>query len=177
MYKIVNLFVILFLLGSHSAMDSTVLSPLLPPSQTTIAPPPPPPPLPPPIHPPMIPIDHTALLSQIKTATRNSILLCGDNTSTTYIPDSGFDSSSSHATAPPPLSQSISSSTPCTAFMIQTQTGNALLIPHPQGTVNSLRIVFFYRFVRDCFKRMHILVLIRMYAYARLREEVSSIRT
>ncbi|CAF0971515.1 unnamed protein product [Rotaria sordida] len=113
--------------GSHSGMDSTVLSPLLTP-----------PPLPPP-HPPMIPVDHTTLLSQIKTTTRNSILLCGDNTSTTtnaYMADSGFDSSSSHAvapSAPPP----IPSSTPCTAFMIQTQTGNALLIPHAQGTLMS----------------------------------------
>ncbi|CAF0873274.1 unnamed protein product [Rotaria sordida] len=117
--------------GSHSGMDSTVLSPLLTPPQI-------PPPLPPP-HPPMIPVDHTTLLSQIKTTTRNSILLCGDNTSTTtnaYMADSGFDSSSSHAvapSAPPP----IPSSTPCTAFMIQTQTGNALLIPHAQGTLMS----------------------------------------
>lgn len=110
-------------------MDSTVLSPLLTP-----------PPLPPSLHPPIIPLDHTTLLSQIKTATRNSILLCGDNISTntnSYMADSGFDSSSSHAApppVPPPLSSS-SSSTPCTAFMIQTQAGNALLIPHSQGTV------------------------------------------
>jgi hypothetical protein len=105
-------------------MDSTALSPLLTPPQ-------PPPPLPP----PLIPIDHTTLLSQIKTATRNSILLCGDNISTTtntYMGDSGFDSSSSHTAAPFALPPS----TPCTAYMIQTQTGNALLIPHSQGTVN-----------------------------------------
>ncbi|CAF4186911.1 unnamed protein product [Rotaria sp. Silwood2] len=111
-------------------MDSTVLSPLLTPPQI---PPPPPPP-----HPPMIPVDHTTLLSQIKTTTRNSILLCSDNTSmttNTYMADSGFDSSSSHAVAPPVPPPPIPSSTHCTAFMIQTQTGNALLIPHAQGTL------------------------------------------
>ncbi len=121
------------ILGSHSAMDSTVLSPLLTP----------PPPLPHPL-PPMIPVDHTTLLSQIKSATRNSILLCGDNSSTTtntYMADSGFDSSSSHA-APPPVPPPLPSSTPCTAFMIQTQTGNALLIPHSQGRVNRLDLFF-----------------------------------
>ncbi len=117
-------------------MDSSVLSPLL---------------TPPPLHPPMIPVDHTTLLSQIKTATRNSILLCGDNISTTtnsYMGDSGFDSSSSHA-APPPIPPPLPSSTPCTAFMIQTQTGNALLIPHSQGTVN--RMDLFFKFIFDCF--------------------------
>ncbi|UJR35679.1 hypothetical protein I4U23_028429 [Adineta vaga] len=119
--------------GSHSAMDSTVLSPLLPSSQIV---PPPLPPLPPPTHFPLIPVDHTTLLSQIKATTRNSILLCGDNISTTtnsYMADSGFDSSSSHAIGP----SVPSSSTPCTAFMIQTQAGNALLIPHSQGTLMS----------------------------------------
>lgn len=103
-------------------MDSNVLSPLL---------------TPPPI-PPMIPLDHTTLLSQIKTTTRNSILLCNDNASmntNTYMADSGFDSSSSHA-APPPLPSSVVSSSACTAFMIQTQNGNALLIPHSQGNFN-----------------------------------------
>ncbi len=112
-------------------MDSTVLSPLLTP-----------PPLPYP--PPMIPVDHTTLLSQIKTATRNSILLCGDNTSATtntYMADSGFDSSSSH-TAAPPVPPPLPTSTPCTAFMIQTQTGNALLIPHSQGRVNRIDLFF-----------------------------------
>ena len=126
----------LFILESHSAMDSTVLSPLLKPSQIA---PPPVPPLPPSTHPPMIPVDHTTLLSQIRTTTRNSILLCGDNISTTtnsYMADSGFDSSSSHALAPPVPPPLPSSSTPCTAFMIQTQTGNALLIPHSQGIVD-----------------------------------------
>ena len=116
-----------YFLGSHSAMDSTVLSPLLTPSQG-------------PAVPPMIPLDHTILLSQMKMATRNSILLCNDNTSTTtntYMADSGFESSSSHAAppVPPPLPASMISSTGCTAFMIQTQAGNALLIPHSQGTV------------------------------------------
>ncbi len=56
--------------------------------------------------------------------------------------DSGFDSSSSHA-APPPVPPPLPSSTPCTAFMIQTQTGNALLIPHSQGRVNRLDQFFF----------------------------------
>lgn len=120
-------------------MDSNVLSPLLTP-----------PPLP---HhlPPMIPVDHTALLSQIKTSKRNSILLCGDNSSTTtntYMVDSGFDSSGSHI-IPPPVPPPLSSTTSCTAYMIQTQTGNALLIPHTQGRLNrsdlffSIIIVFF----------------------------------
>jgi hypothetical protein len=125
-----------FSLGNHSAMDSTVLSPLLTP-----------PPLPYP--PPMIPLDHTTLLSQIKTATRNSILLCGDNTSTTtntYMADSGFDSSSSHAAAPPvPPPPPLQTSAPCTAFMIQTQTGNALLIPHSQGRVNIIDLFFLFK--------------------------------
>ncbi len=115
-------------------MDSNVLSPLLtPPSQ------------PPHLPPPMIPVDHNTLLSQIKTATRNSILLCGDNTSTTtntYMVDSGCDSSSSHTTAPP-VPPPLPSSTPCTAFMIQTQTGNALLIPHSQGIINRIDPFFF----------------------------------
>lgn len=115
-------------------MDATVLSPLLTTTQVASGPPLPPP-LPPP---PIIPVDHTTLLSQIKTKTRNSILLCGDNTSmiaNTYMADSGFDSSSSHMnTAPPvPPPPPIPSSTTCTAFMIQTQKGNALLIPHTQG--------------------------------------------
>ncbi|CAM4869415.1 unnamed protein product [Rotaria socialis] len=124
--------------GSHSAMDSSVLSPLITRSQAVQQPPPPPLPLHPP---PMIPVDHTTLLSQIKTTTRNSILFCNDNTSmttNTYIPDSGFDSSSSHATTSlPPIPPPKPSSTPCTAFMIQTQTGNALLIPHSQGSLMS----------------------------------------
>jgi hypothetical protein len=112
-------------------MDSTILSPLLTP--------------PPQLPPPIIPIDHTTLLSQIKSAKRNSIILCGDNTSTTtntYMADSGFDSSSSHA-APPPVPPPLPSSAPCTAFMIQTQTGNALLIPHSQGRVNRIDLFFF----------------------------------
>ncbi len=163
-----------FFLGSHSAMDSTVLSPLLTPSQV-------PPPLPL-SHPPLIPVDHTKLLTQIKTATRNSILLCGDTTSTitnTYMADSGCDSSSSQA-GPPPVPPPLPPSAPCTAFMIQTQTGNALLIPHPQGRVNRMDLLsfFFFKFylivLSVC---MYVLVLIRMYAYARLGEEVSSIRT
>lgn len=107
-------------------MDSNVLSPLLTPPQ-----------IPPPL-PPMIPIDHTTLLSQIKTSTRNSILFCGDNNSTTtntYMADSGFDSSGSHI-VPPPVPPPLPSTTPCTAYMIQTQTGNALLIPHTQGKIN-----------------------------------------
>ncbi|CAF4406514.1 unnamed protein product, partial [Rotaria magnacalcarata] len=113
-------------------MDSSVLSPLITRSQAIQQTPPPLP-----LHPPpMIPVDHTTLLSQIKTTTRNSILFCNDNTSittNTYIPDSGFDSSSSHATTLlPSMPPSKPSSTPCTAFMIQTQTGNALLIPHSQ---------------------------------------------
>lgn len=132
-------------------MDSNVLSPLLSPL---------PPPLP---HapPPMIPVDHTTLLSQIKTATRNSILLCSDNTSTTtntYMADSGFDSSSSH-TAPPPIPPPIPQSAPCTAFMIQTQTGNALLIPHSQGRVNKIDPLLFLlllQVVFDCFNRMYV---------------------
>jgi hypothetical protein len=33
--------------------------------------------------------------------------------------------------------------------MIQTQTGNALLIPHSQGTV--IRMDFFFKFIFDCF--------------------------
>ena len=103
-------------------MDSSVLSPLL---------------TPPKVHqvPPTIPVDHLALLSQMKAATRNSILLSSDNnssTTNTYMGDSGFDSSSSqHA---PPVPPPLPSSMPCAAFMIQTQTGNALLIPHAQGT-------------------------------------------
>jgi hypothetical protein len=133
-----------FFLGSHSAMDSNVLSPLL---------------TPPPYPPPMIPVDHTTLLSQIKTATRNSILLCGDNTSTTtntYMADSGFDSSSSHTAAPPvPPPPPLPTSTPCTAFMIQTQTGNALLIPHSQGKVNRIDLFFFFFFFK-----LYLIVLI-----------------
>ncbi len=156
-------------------MDSNVLSPLLTPPQL----PPPLPHLPLPI----IPLDHTTLLSQIKTATRNSILLCGDNNSTTantYMADSGFDSSSSHA-APPPVPPPLPSSAPCTAFMIQTQTGNALLIPRSQGRVNRIDLFFFKLhlivLIVCMYVCMNLLVLIRMYAYARLEEEVSSIRT
>lgn len=121
-------------------MESNALSPLLSPL-----------PHPPP---PMIPVDHTTLLSQIKTATRNSILLCSDNTSTatnTYMADSGFDSSSLHTNAPP-VPPPIPTSAPCTAFMIQTQTGNALLIPHSQGRVNKIDLFF-------CFK-LYLIVLI-----------------
>jgi hypothetical protein len=121
-------------------MDSNVLSPLLTTPQI-------PPPLPHPL-PPMIPVDHTALLSQIKTSTRNSILLCGDNssmTTNTYMADSGFDSSGSHI-VPPPLP----STTPCTAFMIQTQTGNALLIPHTQGRVDRSDLFFSIIIIISC---------------------------
>jgi hypothetical protein len=133
-------------------MDSTVLSPLLSP---------PPPPLPQPL-PPMIPVDHTTLLSQIKTATRNSILLCSDNASTTtntYMADSGFDSSSTQTTAPP-VPPPLPTSTPCTAFMIQTQTGNALLIPHSQGKVNRIDLFFFFFFY---FKLYLIVLIVCMY--------------
>jgi hypothetical protein len=139
-------------------MDSTVLSPLLTQPQGPTPTPPPPLPHPPP---PMIPVDHTILLSQIKTATRNSILLCGDNTSTitnTYMADSGFDSSSSH-TAAPPVPPPLPSSTPCTAFMIQTQTGNALLIPHSQGRVNRIDLFFFF----FLFKLYLIVLIVCMY--------------
>lgn len=119
-------------------MESNALSPLL----TS------PPPLPPlsKISAPQIPVDHTILLSQIKTATRNSILLASDSNSTstnTYMADSGFDSSSSHA-APPPVPPPIPTSGPCTAFMIQTQAGNALLIPHSQGRVNNSTDLFLF---------------------------------
>ena len=144
-------------------MESNALSPLLPPPSSSL--------LLPKTSAPMSPVDHTILLSQIKTATRNSILLTSDNNSTstnTYMADSGFDSSSSHA-APPPVPPPIPTSAPCTAFMIQTQTGNALLIPHSQGTVNrtDLLLLFFFFFDRiffyllfklsfDCLKRMYV---------------------
>lgn len=109
-------------------MESTVLSPLLPP---------------PPI-PPMIPLDHSVLLSQMKTTARNSILICNDNgsmTTNTYMADSGFDSSTSQVG--PQIPSSMNSTSACTAFMIQTQTGNALLIPHSQGIVLFSSILYF----------------------------------
>jgi hypothetical protein len=59
--------------------------------------------------------------------------------------DSGFDSSSTQTTAPP-VPPPLPTSTPCTAFMIQTQTGNALLIPHSQGKVNRIDLFFFFFF-------------------------------
>ena len=140
-------------------MDSTVLSPLLSPPQI-------PPPLPHPL-PPMIPVDHTTLLSKIKTTTRNSILLCGDNSSTTtntYMADSGFDSSSSHI-APPPVPPPLPSTTSCTAFMIQTQTGNALLIPHSQGIVNRSELfIIINSSIFSCFINVSLIVL-RVYVY------------
>jgi hypothetical protein len=108
-------------------MDSTVLSPLLTPTQILPTP-------------PLIPLDHATLLGQIKTARRNSILFSSDNTSATtntYMADSVFDPSTCQSGPPllPPLPSSMMPSTACTAFMIQTQTGNALLIPHSQGSV------------------------------------------